>query len=789
MLRTKDIAVTTQEDNPVLINLVLDVTVDNDTTENYGDGSIAKSTGTLNMTPNLTIPAASKPTQTHKWWGSLTFFGELNVDDSVNTSYIAPDPISARVTNKGVRIMGIPSGLDVAEDGSQFNYTIPEYSKEVHDGIAIANSVHNDLKAYVKNHSAGSVTVIWKSDDADVMEATFVQGSPYAYFKVYDGDFMIRTLEGDGDGKGIFYDSDNTLGVWTNVSNNRNNFLIVGENTTFYSNISTNNITATNATKEFTLVYLPEIETTNPDSNMISAFISKARNVVDVVNIDYEINDDTNKVTVTHKYLNSNGEQVNTLTGMQPLHWKNSLSETTDYNVRSARGVIKFVEANEFSYTIPFVGVLPSLPSFDNSFDQATLEQLVRDFVNLPTEQWNSSTDTYSAGKNYAKVAELAAIADSIGMDVEKDQLIDWLKLELEDWFTAPTNEAPKTNKYFVYDENWNTLIGINDSNGSHEHITDHHIHYGYFVRAAAEICRADPSWHVKYGEMIKLLIRDYAADSDDSMFPQMRNFDQANGFSWGDGRSFIRDENNESSSSTTETATAYGAIVLYGLATGDEQLTKKGMYLHASTSAAYWEYWNNIDKYNNVSDDANNFPEGFVHIAASRIWGDGAELALNELGNQGISTNTLSLHVGLHTDYMNDFVGLGLTQSTNGKPSGLSNLSNLRGVWWKLLAMTDADAALADYNSMSDYQLEDGETKAHTYYWIHTLNALGNIKIGTGELTANYPGAMAFLKKNGVTTYIVYNYTNESKAVTFSDGIEMNAAPSEFTIINNIEN
>ena len=66
MLRTKDIAVTTQEDNPVLINLVLDVTVDNDTTEIYGHGSIAKSTGTLNMTPNLTSPAASKPTQTHQ---------------------------------------------------------------------------------------------------------------------------------------------------------------------------------------------------------------------------------------------------------------------------------------------------------------------------------------------------------------------------------------------------------------------------------------------------------------------------------------------------------------------------------------------------------------------------------------------------------------------------------------------------------------------------------------------------------------------------------------------------
>ena len=39
------------------------------------------------------------------------------------------------------------------------------------------------------------------------------------------------------------------------------------------------------------------------------------------------------------------------------------------------------------------------------------------------------------------------------------------------------------------------------------------------------------------------------------------------------------------------------------------------------------------------------------------------------------------------------------------------------------------------------------GESKAHTYHWIHTLNALGHVQTGTGDLTANYPAAMAFKK------------------------------------------
>ena len=113
--------------------------------------------------------------------------------------------------------------------------------------------------------------------------------------------------------------------------------------------------------------------------------------------------------------------------------------------------------------------------------------------------------------------------------------------------------------------------------------------------------CGAD-----QYGPMIELLIRDYAGDADDAMFPYLRNFDPANGFSWASGpANFVRGNNNES---TSEAANAYGAIVLYGLITGNDDLVSKGMYLHASTAEAYWQYWNNIDGYNNSLADEDNF-------------------------------------------------------------------------------------------------------------------------------------------------------------------------------------
>jgi hypothetical protein len=45
---------------------------------------------------------------------------------------------------------------------------------------------------------------------------------------------------------------------------------------------------------------------------------------------------------------------------------------------------------------------------------------------------------------------------------------------------------------------------------------------------------------------------------------------------------------------------------------------------------------------------------------------------------------------------------------------------------------MINADASIADYNTVADYIPEAGETKAHTYHWIHTFRRLGRMITGT---------------------------------------------------------
>ena len=738
------------------------------------------------LIPKLVAPASEQPTMTHRWWGSVSFFGEMTVGDPSKAGYITPDPITARITNRGTRILGIPAGLQARD--KEYIYPIPDPFSEVFDGIAVANTDYPNMSASLKDYSDGSVTVQWNSSDTPVMEATFVHGSPYIFFTALEGNLVVRTKAADGGEKGIFYQQGNSLGVWTSVAGNRNHFLITGHDTTEFTNVNSAEIGVNNPVKRMTVTWLPQLAS-NPSTPMIESFEAHATTRVDEVFIDYSVDRSSNSVTVSHEYRFQDAP-VTTMAGLLPMHWKNSDQALSGYKIRSARGVTQFAETSSFSYTIPFVGVLPYFPEGIGEYDPAQLQALITEFMDQGAANWNTAEDTYWAGKNYGKVAELAAIARSNDMVEEADTLINWLKAELEDWFRADTNGSLDTNKYFVYDDQWNTLLGLEESFGSHQQLNDHHFHYGYFVRAATEVCRVDPDWcgADAWGPMIELLIRDYAGGRDDTMFPYLRNFDPAYGFSWASGHAnFALGNNNES---TSEAANSYGAIVLYGLITGNDELVERGMYLHASSTSAYWEYWNNIDRFRGLDGDYDNFPAGYTRMTTSIIWGSGHVFSTwfsgafaHILGIQGLPLSPLVLHIGQHADYLKDYVDVGMSgESSNGKPSGLPD-DHWRDVWWNIWSMTDGTAALDDLETYGfNYVPEAGETKAHTYHWVHTFAKLGHTLTGTGELTADIPSAVAF-HNNGVTTYLAYNYSTTETPVNFSDGVTLTAAPGSFSM------
>ncbi len=736
--------------------------------------------------PQVTGPAANQPVASARWWGSVSFLGEMRIGNPSDAAYITPDPITARITEKGVRMMGIPAGIKVL--GNDFLYPIPDPFSEVFDGIAIGNSLHSNLEAKLKDHSDGSVTIAWLDGTDEVMQATFVHGSPHAFFKVLSGELRIRTLRSDSGEKGTFYDQNNAIGIWTNVAGSYNNFLVSGDSSTSFADIASQEISVSSDSNAYTVTWLPTVGT-QPSNELVEAFLDTANNRIASVNINYAVNHHNNSVTITHNYLDEAGEPLTTMAGLQPLHWKNTSDLLTSYSIRSARGITKFAKTDSFSYTIPFVGVLPAIPSVADDLDIVLATQLINEFVEQGAATYNNRVDAYWSGKNYSKISELIAMADELGLNAQRDALLIWLKTELEDWFTASNGGVLDIEKYFAYDSDWNTLLAMEESFASHQQLNDHHFHYGYLVRAAAEVCRFDIDWcgSEQYGPMIELLIRDYAGGRNDEMFPYLRHFDPANGFSWASGRvNFARGNNNES---TSEAANAYGSIVLYGMLTNNQELVDRGIYLHASTAATYWEYWNNIDGYLSNDPELDNFPVGYDRITTSIIWGDGAVFSTwfsgafaHILGIQGLPSNALTLHIGQYSDYLVDYVNLGLSESNNNKPSGLID-DQWRDIWWKIWAMTDADAAFADYQTRSDYEPEAGETKAHAYFWLKQFQTLGQMRTGDGTITSDYPSALMF-ENNGIKHYVVYNFESSPITVTYSDGTQVIAQPMDFTIL-----
>ena len=94
--------------------------------------------------------------------------------------------------------------------------------------------------------------------------------------------------------------------------------------------------------------------------------------------------------------------------------------------------------------------------------------------------------------------------------------------------------------------------------------------------------------------------------------------------------------------------------------------------------------------------------------------------------------------------------------------------------VFWKYLSFIDPEAAIELYDSYPEGILKFGISDAHTYYWIHNMNAMGSLR---SDITSNHPIALSF-EKDGQLTYVAHNYSENFINVTFSDGHQLYVEP-----------
>jgi len=98
------------------------------------------------------------------------------------------------------------------------------------------------------------------------------------------------------------------------------------------------------------------------------------------------------------------------------------------------------------------------------------------------------------------------------------------------------------------------------------------------------------PGWSKNWAGMLELLIKDAANwDKSDSMFPFLRNFNPYSGHSYATG--ILNNEphgNNQECSS--ESMNFSSALINWGTATGNKQITDLGVYLYSTEAISIQE-------------------------------------------------------------------------------------------------------------------------------------------------------------------------------------------------------
>ncbi|MEU8620655.1 glycosyl hydrolase [Streptomyces sp. NPDC048623] len=691
-----------------------------------GTSGPTTNTGTP-VTPKVTPAAQGKPVPTNDWWSSLAF---QRYGDNPWSTPMYGHPLTYQATAGGLDI-GYPTSPAIVGDGRQYEFA---HKRDLTVGLAGLNSPDTKADAW----SDWTVTPYW-SDGTRTLRTTIGHGSPFVYAQGTGGNAQITTAGTPT----VFADQGNVLGI-TVAGHHYALFAPTGSDWT----VSGTTVSAGLGGRDyFSVAVLPSTDALATFRKYAFSFVTGSR-------VDWSSTGGTVRATYTLTTEAREGTERGTLQALYRHQWLHTTDALTPYTYVSPRGTMKVREAASFTTVQKAAPVLPALPR-TNAVDTARLRGYLNEVVNA-SDPFNGAVDTYWTGKALGRLAQLVPVADQIGETATRDRLLALLKGRLQDWFTAGgANE-------FSYDRTWRTLIGYPASYGSDTELNDHHFHYGYYVYAAAIVAQYDPAWAADsaWGGMVKTLIRDTANPSrTDGAFPFLRGFDVYAGHSWASGHQGFAAGNNQESSSESTNLSA--ALVLWGSATGDTALRDLGGYLLATEGEAVSQYWFDADQ--------QVFPGTFAHDTVGMVWGSGAAYATWWTANpeeiHGINALPVTAGSSLQLGARKDAVRRDIAEMEreNGGPA-----VEWRDILWEFQSLADPAAAKAKWDAgNTGYTPETGESKAHTYQWIVTLDALGAPDPSvTGDLATS-----AVLAKDGVRTYVAHNHGSSPRTVTFSDG------------------
>jgi len=694
--------------------------------------------------------AVTGPIPTNDWWSSLAWlpYSERHY----------PHPLAIQAGKKGLRVH-YPGAKITANKDAIFGFMPPENTDE---DFVIGHSAQAEFPdARLDGWSDWFVRASFAAGGSS-LKVSYGHGSPFVY-ALYEGG-TPKLIFGKPPTVWAGTEKDAVLGV----SVSGRHYGLFGPSGSTWSGLGGKTFVCNAGDKRyFSAAVLPE-----NTEKALKLFQQYAYAHVTDTKVAWEYEPQTGTVTTKYAFTVKayEGAETGTLTALYPHQWRNTPALLLDYAYASVRGTMKLAQGTTFSTQMKFHGVLPALPDAGGC-DRARLAAYVKADAARPTPS-TKDTDTYGEGKLLGRLAALAPIAEQCGLEDVAASVRKKVRERLEQWFTAAgAGGQLKAAALFYYNDTWGALIGYRPGFGSDTELNDHHFHYGYFVKAAAEIARSDPAWAAadKWGGMVKLLGDDIACTTrDDKRFPFLRNFDPYAGHSWASGHAKFGDGNNNESSS--EAMNAWCGLILWGEATGDKAVRDLGIYLYTTELAAIQEYWFDVHH--------ENFPKSYTPSVVTMVWGGkGANgtwfSAKPELvhGINWLPIHGGSLYLGLYPDYVK-YNYDALAREAKG-----AQWTDWADIIWMYLALADPQEALAQFEAREkDYPAEGGNSKANTYQWLSQLKALGQVE---REVTADYP-LYAVFRKDGQRTHAAWNFGKQPRTVTFSDGFKLDVKAGE---------
>ncbi|NDV62969.1 carbohydrate-binding protein [Puniceicoccales bacterium CK1056] len=713
-------------------------------TTTFPGTDIAGRNGIPGGTPQLSGNALGRPVPTNDWWSKL-----LNSNHADN------------LFNYPMAMRTLPGGLDIGlvEPVSTANGSSEPQSP--FNNIVVGVSGLAATQATVNDYSDWTVTIGWDSGGHSLRATTGI-GMPFVYFTKGDEDIASITVE---------VGTVSIVGETLVISNSEDgaSFAVYGPADSVWSQAGSTYTSSLDGENYWSMAILPAgTPATNAAAWRQYAFVEPTNTAVAWT---YDEASATLRTDFTTTVTVHEESGTSVIQGLLPHQWSRLSADSpalTGQSLSSIRGELKLIASNTFATERAFQGILPTLPAVGSTSPGFSPAKLHEKIILMEDDTLATWTDSYNEGQVMNRLIQTARAAHETGDIVARDKMIATVKERLEDWLTAEIGEVAFL---FYYQPTWTAMIGYPAGHGQDNNLNDHHFHWGYFIHAAAFMEQFEPGWASQWGGMVDLLVRDAASpDRNDPLFPFLRSFSPFAGHAWANGFATFPFGNDQESSS--ESMQFNSSLIHWGAVTGNTAIRDLGIYLYTTEQTAIEEYWLDINN--------RTFKPGYGYSLASRIWGNGYDNQTFWTGDiaaaYGIELYPIhggSFYLGENTAYAAS-LWTEMTQNT-GILQQAANDNLWHDIYWQFLAFTDPAAAIALYDANPSRNLKFGVSDAQTYYWLHSMNALGQID---SSVTADDPLAVVF-NKEGTKTYVAHNYSTSPKTVQFSDGASLLVAPS----------